>query len=422
VIKVGHRRQQQEPKRWTSAVVWLLFAWAMVLSQPAHSGDWSNESLWSEKLDFLDNVYLTPSGAKNVFSASTYLKTNFIYNSPDTKIDLLADVLAPHYFDYGPVSDFKYSTVHLLASLEKNSQLTNLKYSTSYARLAERFVNTAQYDNCDPIIGTTLVDCDGEIIDTAKAANGSVKHVFRANMAGKRLLNERNSITWNSGAAVTDYEDNTGTNSVTFNSQAAFIRRLTKRTTGKLEVFSSWQEIDNAQHSRRLNHVLSLRLDSERSERLTLHNETGIGLINTDQIDLADPALSRASNDNYRLYFLTGADYQISATTALKMSAQYTAQELDGPGWRHKLDTNLSLTEQLNERATLTLASNLLLSRSSGSGVAAKEFVNFNISPSLDYRLTPTWTVDAGYKFTIKDSSVGTATSNELYMSVAHKF
>jgi opacity protein-like surface antigen len=419
---VGQRRQQQKPKRWTPALAWLLFAWALISSQPATAGDWTNESLWSEKLDFLNNVYLTPSGSKNVFSASTYLKTDFVYTSYDSRVDLAADVLAPHYFDYGPISDFKYSTAHLSASLEKNSQSTNLKFLASYARLAERYTSSAQYDNCDPVAGTTLVDCDGEIIDTSKTADGTLKHVLKGNLAVRRLLNERNSVTWNGGIALTDFENGTGPDSVAFNTQAAFIRRLTKRTTGKLQASANWQEIDNAADTSRQNYVLSARIDSDRNERVTLHAETGIGLINTNQIDLADPGLSRDTKDIARLYFLAGADYKFNATTALKLNSQYTAQELGAKGWRHRLDTNLSITKQLNEKATLTVTSSLLLARSSGSGVATNEIVNFNISPSLDYRLTQNWTVDAGYKFTIKDSLVGTATSNELYMSLARKF
>ena len=334
----------------------------------------------------------------------------------------MADLLAPHYFDDDPVSDFKYSSAHLLASFEKNSQSTNLKASTSYARLAERYTSSARYDNCDPVAGTTLVDCDGEIIDSSKPSNGILKHVIRGDLAVKRLLNERNSVTWNGAVTLTDFENNTGPDNIGFNTQSAFIRRLTKRTTGKLQASANWQEIDNILDTSRQNYVLSARLDSDRNERTTLHGETGIGFISTNQIDKADPALERDTNNAFRLYFLAGADYQLNATTGLKLNSLYTAQELGAKGWRHKLDTGLSLSKQVNEKATVTLATGLLLARSSGTGLAANEIMNFNISPSLDYRLTQDWTANAGYKFILKDSSAGTAVSNELYMSLARKF
>jgi hypothetical protein len=421
VSAVGQSRTQQKKAHVIRALVWCVAVAVCLLSPAAHAGDWSFEGLVSEKLDYINNVKLVPSDTKDEIYASTFLKSAFTYRTHDSQWDLVGDVLLPHYFDYGPISQLKYSDAHLSSAYTKNFRRGSFSVGASYARDAERYQPANRYDECDPIPGTTLVDCNGEIFDTAITGNGSFQNTFKVDIGAKRLLDQRNTLTWGSTLTLVDYDYNSGSGSVAIKNQVGYVRRLTKNTTGKLLASVNWQDIDNPQNTNRLGYAFSAHVDSVRSRRTTLHAETGINLNNTNQKDLALPGFPEFNTGTLGLYAMAGADYRLDAVTLLTWSARYGAQEGAANNWRHTVRTGLGLTRSLNERASLAVQSTALWARSSGAGVP-NEVINFTIAPSFTYRLDKDWTFDTGYAFTLRDSVAGTAVSNNVYVSISKKF
>jgi hypothetical protein len=421
VSAVGQSRTQQKKTRVIRNLVWCGAVAVCLLSPAAQAGDWSFEGLISEKLDYLNNVKLEPSNTKDDFSASTFLKSALTYKTHDSQLDLVGDVLLPHYFDYGPISQLKYTDAHASAAYTKNFRRGSLNFGASYARQAERDDASNRFDNCDPIPGTTLVDCDGNILDTANAGTGSFQNTYKLDFGAKRLLDQRNTLTWNSTLTLVDFDHNSGSGSVAVKNQFGYTRRLTKNTTGKLAASVSWSDIHNPQDTNRLGYTFSAHVDSIRSKRTTVHAETGLSLNSTNQKDLTLPGFPDFTTDAFAAYVMAGADYRLDAVTMLTWSARYGAQEGAANNWRHTVKTEAGLTRSLNERASLAVKSSASWARNSGNGLP-NEILNFTIAPALTYRLDKYWTFDTGYAFTLRDSVAGTAVSNNVYMSISKKF
>lgn len=422
MIAVGQSRTQQKKAHVIRDLVWCVAVAVCLLSPAARAGDWSFDGLISEKLDYLNNVKLVPSNSKDDISASTFLKSAFTYKTHDSQLDLVGDVLLPHYFDYGPISQLKYSDAHLSSAFTKNFRRGSLNLGASYGRQADRNDAANRFDECDPIAGTTLVDCNGEIFDSAgSTGNGTFQNTYKVDFGAKRLLDQRNTLTWGSSLTFVDYDHNSGFGSVAFKNQLGFTRRLTKNTTGKLSASVNWTDIHNPQDTNRWGYTFSAHVDSIRSKRTTLHAETGLSSNTTRQKDLAIPGFPDVTTDAFAAYVMAGADYHLDAVTILTWSTRYGAQEGAGDSWRHTVKTDLGLTRSLNERASLAVKSSAFWARSSGK-VLPNEVVNFTVSPSLSYRLDKYWTFDTGYAFTLRDSVAGTAVSNNVYMSISKKF
>ena len=416
---VGQSRTQQMPKL-VQNLVWRVAVAVCLLSSAAQAGDWSFEGLLSDKIDYLNNVQLVPSGAKDDVTASSFAKGTLTYKTHDSQLDLMADVLVPHYFDYGAFSSTKFSDAHLSAAYTKKTKRGSFNVGASYARLADRYGNSSLFDECDPIAGTTLVDCDGEIFDTAAAANGTFQNVYKVDFGAVRRLDQRNTLTWDSSVTKTDFDRHSGPGSTAVKSQFGYEHRLTKRTTGKLKAYVNWQEIDIPQDTERWVFGMSARIDSNRTRRTVLHAETGMSLTNTSQKDLLLPGFPEDSNEAFAAYVMAGADYKLDAVTLLTWSARYGAQEKTN-SWRHTVSSEVGVTRSLNERATFSLKSSVQMARSSGAG-SSDEIFKFNIAPALNYKLNKDWTLDTGYAFTLKDSAAGTAIQNNVYVSVSKKF
>jgi hypothetical protein len=419
VNAVGQSRTQQMPKLLQN-LVWRVAVAVCLLSSAAQAGDWSFEGLTSNKIDYLNNVQLVPSGAKDDVTATSFSKGTLTYKTHDSQLDLMADVLTPHYFDYGVFSSAKFSTVHLSADYTKKTKRGSVKLGASYARLGDRYGNSSRFDECDPIAGTTLVDCDGEIFDTTAAAKGTFQNIYKANFGGVRRLDQLNTLTWDSSVTKTDFDRHSGPGSIAVKNQFGYERRLTKRTTGKFKAYANWQEIDIPQDTNRWVFGMSASIDSNRTRRTVLHAETGMSLTSTSQKNLAIPGFPEDSNEAFATYVMAGADYKLDAVTLLTWSARYGAQEQTN-SWRHTVSSELGVTRSLNERASFSLKSSASMARSSGSG-PANEIFKFNIAPVLNYKLNKDWTLDTGYAFTLKDSAAGTAIQNNVYVSVSKKF
>jgi hypothetical protein len=415
----GQSRIQQVPR----ALKYLVGCFAVVvcsLSTAAQAGDWSFEGLTSSKLEYLNNARLVSSNAEDDVVSSSFGKGTLTYKTHDSQLDLSADVLVPHYFDYGAFSSVKFSDAHLSSAFTKNTKRGNFKLGASYARLADRYGNSSRFDECDPIPGTTLVDCNGEIFDRTQGADGTFQNVYNVNFGSNRRLDQRNSLFWDTGLSFVDFEKNSGPDSVAVTNRIGYERRLTKRTTGKLSAYANWQDIDNQQRTERWDYGITAKIDSTRSRRTVLHLETGVTLTNTSLTDVLLPGFPESSNGAFGAYVMAGADYRLDAVTSLTWSTRYAAREQTS-GWRHTFQSAVGLKRDLNERASFNLSSSAQLAVNSGSG-PANEVLSFNLAPALTYRLNKDWSFDTGYAFSLKDTSLGTAVSNSVYMSVSKKF
>jgi hypothetical protein len=401
-------------------LVWRAAVAVCLLATAAEAGDWSFEGLISDKLEYLNNVRLVPSNTEDDVLASTFGKGTLLYRTDDSQLELSGDVLVPHYFDYGAVSSLEFTDVHLSSAFTKNTKRGNFKLGAGYARLADRYGNSSRFDECDPIEGTTLVDCNGEIFDTTQGLNGTFQNVYSLDFGSTRRLDQRNSLFWNTAFTAVDFEKNSGPGSVGLRNEIGYERRLTKRTTGKLSAYTNWQDIDNLQNTERWVYGLTAHLDSNRSPRTVLHFESGVSLTDTTLTSIVLPGFPETSNEALGGYVSAGVDYRLDAVTVLTLFASYRAREQIS-SWRHTLRSEVGLTRNLNERASLSLLSSAQVTMTSGSG-PANEIFSFNVAPALTYHLNKDWTLDTGYAFSLKDSGVGTAVSNSVYMSLSKRF
>jgi len=80
------------------------------------------------------------------------------------------------------------------------------------------------------------------------------------------------------------------------------------------------------------------------------------------------------------------------------------------------------VNKQINERSSLAFIAAVQASESAGDTGDSGKVYGLSIGPTYTLALTDEWDFQAGYRYSLKDRQEGTATSNNVFMSLSRDF
>jgi hypothetical protein len=400
----------------------LVVAALIVGAASACAGDWSINQVLSGKVDFNDNPGLAINSAGYVVHPTEILSTDFIYTMPDGKFDLLADVVRNDFFGPGSGSARGVFLPHATMHYNKFGPRSSFDASASYGYEQVEFVDTSIYDNCDPIPGTTLLDCDGVITDPVPLSKKGSKQSFSGNATYNLTFDPRNSMSWSHSASHNAFTKSSGSDSSTYSTMLSFSRKLTKRNDGSINFGFDWLGVDDVSNLERAAFSTKVSLTSRLSNRVTLRSGAGIKVVNVYTDDLALPGNPRSSQQSLNGSANLGLDYLLNNTTSMSLNATIAANQQSDNSFLNRYTTTLSASRQINELSSFKLSTGMTFSETRNA-LSGKDIISsFNISPSYTRQLGREWSMSAAYKFSLRNGPTGTATANDVNFSISRNF
>ena len=376
----------------------------LMAANAAVAGDWSLESVISEKLDFNDNYGLDPESPGFVLGSVTNVTGDLIYLTPDSRFDLIGNLVGRYYTGPGDGSISDVILPRLEAKYNKHGKRTDIDLNAYYA--LQRF--TAN-----------------EALDVNSTSGETIQHVVRANASVMRKLDNRNSLTFTNSAVRTIY-DGVGTDNLSLDSGLAWNRRLTKRTDGTLSFGANWLALENDTDTDKFVYRANASVSTQLSSRSVFYVGAGVNFVDTHK---TDPGASRQSDLTNGFTGNIGWDYQLK-TTKISLSADYGLQQGTLGDLQNRANARASIDHQINELSSVSLAitGQFIQSESpqetdlAGTGSGGGSILGFNVSPSYRRVLTDEWSMSAGYKFSLKDTNEGIGVSNNVFVSLTKDF
>ncbi len=388
---------------------------------PVVAGDWSDNIVLGHTSAFNDNPSLAVHSNGYVFTESEQFTNDLIYTMPDGKFDILGSLTRNDYFGPGAGTARDVFLPSIQAHLNKFGPRTTFDLTARYAFEQVPFLDNSIYDNCTPIPGTVLLDCDGVITDPVPNFSNGTKHSLSSQAVLTYALDERDSLTWTNSLGRKLYTKNAGSTATTYSSQLGFDRKLTKRNDGNFSLGFDWLDVNNPARLDR--YVLSAKgkVTSHLTNRVTMHTGAGLSWINLALDDVALPGTPRSTRASWTANANLGFDYLLNETTSLSINEYVTAVQQTNNKFLNRYTTSMDMSHQISERSSLDVTSGVTFAEAIGA--KGKETIfSFNVSPSYSLKLTPHWTLGAAYKFALRKSSAGTATSNNVNVSLTKDF
>jgi hypothetical protein len=403
--------------------VWLSTVAALFMSvAPVLAGDWSINAIVSENASLNDNSTLNVVSPGYVFNTAESLNTDFIYTMPDGKFDVVANIVRRDYFGPGKGTAQDVFLPNLEAHFSKFGPRSSLNVSANYAILQVPFFDASLYDTCTPILGTALVDCDGVITDPVPIPANGNKQSFGTQTAYSYTIDPRDSLSWSNSVNFGVFSPNAGSNVETFNSNLSFNRKLTKRTDGSISFGFSALNIENAANLDRFSYNLKGNISTHLNNRLTMTTSASVSLADVYQDDLLLIGTPRITQSNWSGNLQLGLDSLLNESSTLSINEILATTEQANHSFLNRSTTSLSLSHRITEVSSVKLASSVNFAEVANALSGKDIAFSFNISPSYSVQLAPNWTMAAAYKFSLRDSAVGSATSNSLNLTFNHNF
>lgn len=368
----------------------------------AHAGDWSIESRISEQVDFFDNYGLDLDPNGYVIASTTDFYSDFNYLGHDQEFNLIGDIVARGYV--GPGSDDLSNNLspRLEANYHKWGKRTDISLGSYIAR---EYIPALQ---------------QADIVDPSAPSTATTRYSFGVNSTVAYKVSARNTVKFSNSASWLQYTES-GDDRRTLDSSLSFSRRLTKRTDGDLSVGVNWMTAQDEAETEQLIYRVRGGLSSKLSKRTNASFGAGVNLLNTEKTDLLAPGLPRTSSS--KLGFLADAaiNYQLK-TLSIALSASYGLQPGVLGDLQNRAVLSLSVNKQINERSSLVFIATAQASENVDDTGDSGKVYGLSVGPTYTLALTDEWDFHAGYRYSLKDRQEGTATSNNVFISLSRDF
>ena len=380
---------------------------------PARAGDWSVESRIGARTEFDDNYELLVDSNGYVFATTAEVLGDFIYKTDRSRLDLIAYIAAQDFL--GPGADTLTNNVfpRFDARYRLGGKQTDIELAASYsleylpaAATGNSIVPPAD-DDTPPPQDVGVVDSSTDTIRNTLSAGGSLTH----------RINVRNSLVFAASAAKTTFQGE-GTNNFSTDASLAWNRRLTKSTDGSLIFGFDYLSLEDDEQTDRYFYSTRAVVSSKLSKRLSASAGAGVNLVNSYQTDLGD---NRDSKVDLGYSLDAGFDYRLK-TLSIGLKASYGLQ----PGTLGDLENQTSVflqaSKTINERSNVSLVAGAESVESFSSGGSSDSTYGLVLASTYSLALTDEWNFQAGYRFRLEDSDGGTATSNNVFLSLSRNF
>jgi hypothetical protein len=393
----------------------------VAFGEQSRAGDWSIDALISEKFDLNDNSGLAVKSPGYVFNPTETLKTNFSYAMPDGKFDIIAEIVRRDYFGPGKGNAQDLFLPSIQANFNRFGPRSSIDISAKYSETQVPFFDASLFDNCTPIPGTTLVDCDGVITDPIPVSVNGHKQNFNVTANYKHNVDPRDSVFWNNSLNYVAYSALAGDNYYTYGGSFGVNRRLTKQSDGNLKFGLDVLSIDNTSNFDRFSYSLKGVVTTRLNPRVTMRTGASVQLADTFSDDLLLLGTPRILENRWSGTAQLGFDVLLNNTSSLAIDETLTTTEQADHSFLNRSTTALSIAHEINQVSSIKFAT--VMTFGEVATVSGTDMISsFSFSPTYSLNLSREWNLAAAYKFSLRNSQFGTANSNDVSLTLSHNF
>ncbi len=396
----GCNSRYVNPKACVSGAIGCLFLSGFGLS-PSQAGEWSNNTHVSSKIEFDDNYQLLPDSNGGVLLWTNEVYTDFIYKTHDSQFDLIGDLIRKDYWGEGSNGLSNDFFPRLEAKYFKGGKRTDFNLGAAYA-----------------IEFLPPNDLETGTIDTPATSGNSTKTSLNANAAVTHRIDLSDSIRLAAALSDATYTGE-GTDNVSADTSLIWTRKMTRRTEGKLNFGFNYVGLNDAPNTDRYLYTAKTEIESRLTKRLTVNAGIGVNLVDSRKTDL-NPGGARSSQMRTGYIFEAGLDYHLK-TLSLSLDGNYGTQASALGDLEEQVSLNATVTKSINDLSSASVSITASRTRTF-DGAKNEEIRGLTISPTYSRQLARNWDLLAGYKFSLKDSQAGTATSNNIFISLTRNF
>jgi hypothetical protein len=279
----------------------------------------------------------------------------------------------------------------------------------------------------------------GELATTGVAQAYTPRNSLRINPSFSRALTEKTQLVFAYGFTAVNYEDTANTGLIDYRQQIVNLgveQKLTERTTGTLTGYYDEFETDPANSRiQTVGIVAGIVHDFSETLRGSVHagprwtrseikSQTTVceGPIILGQCQIPTTTLTSDVETDSSGYTATAALSNRWETGSVTASL---GRELNPSGVGALIQTDLlalSVTQDLSPTWTATLGTGIYKSRYVAAAVAPNKSSYFRIEPRVIWRITPYWTLDAGYVFQRQkyEDQPDAASANIVYVTLSY--
>lgn len=370
---------------------------ALISSLPlaAVAYDWELGSFFSSRFEVDDNLN-TSTTPRAAYGASGRGRLTGSAIAPNHRFDLTVDL--------------GYSAFRGIDN-ELDSRKINNLYALDFRRSMRRIdiVAAASYAEASTFFT--------EEEDTGETGGDGKRMTHATSAAVTYRLNATDNLTVSANYRNVDFED----------------------ADAGLNAFQSWG--GSTRFSRQVNRTLSATLDaqanrflpatSDGSIRYTMRAGLSKRLTNTlsvnanggiryvDQLGGGTAATTASDSVGFPIRFgasVTGRDTQAEIGLVREVSASASG------GLQGSTALSFSAGYKANDLVTASLSAGYRVSDNANSAGVETQRTNFNVSPSVAYKLTPHWSLNFGYTYRYRETSAGEADSNKVFLTLSHTY
>lgn len=372
-------------------------------SASAFAYDWKIESVFSERIEHNDNVGLSAIEAQEAVGVSASGGVTVSAVAPTNRF--VFDARMGYTLFNGIDDDYR-------------SENVNNGYSLSYQRSSKDVVLELRGSLTEVSTFFSEVEDTGQIGSDSRRLGQSVDGSL------SYRLNATDSASVSGGYSTTTFSAAVpGLGAFESWSVGTTFSRDVNRTLGaslsaRANVFTP------AAGPGSVRYTVTGSLDKQLSRTVGVNGSVGIRYVvrDDDRPDPADISLtSNTGSETIGIPINFSASYK-GKDTALSLGLSRQVSGSASGSLQGSTSIRLGASYNVNQHLAATFSGSLSSFVSSGDDGSSSERTNFSLSPSLSYVLARDWSLNLGYLYKNQDSESGQADSNNVFLTLSHKY
>jgi len=387
------------PARHLFSGLWLWAALLTIGVLPAKALDWNLNANLSQKLEFDDNIQLSPNSGEAVFGSTSSAGLKATTKNKVGEFSLGAN------FGYtifrGVDGNYDSQNVNNSASANytKNMKSTTFKLGASVAQVSTLF---------------------SEADDTTITNTDTNKLTYSANASANRKLNATDNLIFSTYFNRSTFDVATAglVANDTYGVSTRFTRQVNRTLSGGISGAVDIFEPETGGNTR---YTITGNLKKKLSAVLSVSGNAGVRIVVPKTTANTTANATGAANSSTSVGYPFGVNLDYSGKT-YSASAGFNSSVSPSSGGflQGSKSFNASASQKINEFFRFGIGGSYSLTDGVGTNGVSTERTSYSVSPTLSYTLTRDWSIDFGYQYRFRDTGTTTADANKVFLTLSN--
>ncbi len=379
-----------------------LWFWATLLTVgilPAKALDWNLNSNLSQKLEFDDNIQLSPNSGEAVFGSTSSAGLKATTKNKVGEFSLGANFGYTIFRGVDGNYDSENVNNSANANFTKKMKSTTFNLGASVAQVSTLF---------------------SEADDTTITNSDTNKLTYSANASANRKLNETDNLVFSTYFNRSTFDAVTAglVANDTYGVSTRFTRQVNRTLSGGISGAVDIFEPETGGNTR---FTITGNLKKKLSQVLSVSGNAGVRIVVPKTTVNSAATGTGATNSGTTVGYPFGVNLDYSGKT-YSASAGFNSSVSPSSGGflQGRRSFNASASHKINEFFRFGIGGSYSITDGVGSDGVSIERTSYSVSPTLSYTLTRDWSIDFGYQYRFRDTGTTTADANKVFLTLSN--